>query len=607
MENNRNMILAIVLSGLVLIGWSSLSERFFPTPKPLPAATKAADTGLAPAAATAPGVSAPGVSTVPTVPGAAPKPTTRSINAVLAEGNRVKIDTPSLKGSINLKGGHIDDLVLPLYGETLKKDSPPVRLLTPSGAKEAYFAGFGWIGEGVAVPDANTVWSANQAVLGPKTPVTLSWNNGAGLTFAATISVDDKYMFSIDQSITNNSTTPIAIRSYAFVNRVKGAHSGGSMLAPSKDVDSWTMHIGPIGVFNNAANYCVDYSVLEGGSAGWLCDSDEAKPGPNKFTTKGGWLGFGETYWLTALVPPQDQSVDAGFRSDGESYQAEYLKPQSIIAQNRTLSTTSRLFAGAKEVRTLDGYEDSASIPLFGKAIDWGWFETIQKPIFYLLDWLFKFAGNFGVAIMLLTVIVRGAMFPIAQRQFASMAGMRAMQPKLKVLQERYKDDKPKLQQEMMALYKTEKINPLGGCLPVLIQIPIFYALYKVLMLTIEMRHQPFIAWIKDLSAPDPMTPVNLFGLLPFTPPAFLSIGILTILLGLTMWIQFKLNPAAPDPVQQQVFSIMPWIMMFLMAPFAAGLQLYWVTSNLLTIAQQKWLYSRHPALQEPLVPAIKK
>ncbi len=587
MDNNRNMILAIVLSGLVLIGWSSLSERFFPAPKPVPAATKAANGDV---------ITTPGVSTVPTVPGAAPKPTTRSINTVLAEGNRVKIETPSLKGSINLKGGHIDDLVLPLYGETLKEGSPPVRLLTPSGAKEAYFAGFGWIGEGVAVPDANTIWTTDQAVLGPKTPVTLSWDNGTGQTFRATISVDEKYMFSIDQSMINSGTAPIAIRSYAFVNRVKGAHSGGSMLAPSKDVDSWTMHIGPIGVFNDIANYEVDYSTV-----------DEAGANGERFQTKGGWLGFGETYWLTALVPPQDQSVDAGFRSGGGSYQAEYLKPQSIVAPGKTLSATSRLFAGAKEVRALDGYEESAGIPLFGKAIDWGWFEVIQKPIFYLLDWLFKFAGNFGVAIMLLTVIVRGLMFPIAQRQFASMAGMRALQPKLKVLQERYKEDKPKLQQEMMALYKTEKINPLGGCLPVLIQIPIFYALYKVLMLTIEMRHQPFIAWIKDLSAPDPMTPVNLFGLLPFTPPAFLSIGILTILLGLTMWIQFKLNPAAPDPVQQQVFSIMPWIMMFLMAPFAAGLQLYWVTSNLLTIAQQKWLYSRHPALQEPLVPAIKK
>jgi YidC/Oxa1 family membrane protein insertase len=588
-DNNRNMILAIVLSGLVLIGWSALSERYFPAPKPVPAATKAADGSITPPPTS-------GLSTVPTVPGVAPKPTLRDVKAIVAEGNRVKIETAALQGSINLKGGHIDDLVLPLYRETLEKGAPAVRLLTPSGAKDAYFAGFGWIGDGVIVPDANTLWTANQPVLSTKTPVTLSWDNGAGQIFRATISVDEKYMFSIDQSVTNGGAAPVAIRSYAFVNRVKGAHSGGSMLAPSRDVDSWTMHIGPIGVFNNAANYSVDYSTV-----------DEAGANGERFQTKGGWLGFGETYWLTALVPPQDQSVDAGFRSGGGSYQAEYLKPQAILAPGKTMNASSKLFAGAKEVRALDGYEVSAGIPLFGKAIDWGWFEVIQKPIFYLLDWLFKMVGNFGAAIMLLTVIVRGLMFPIAQRQFASMAGMRAMQPKLKVLQERYKDDKPKLQQEMMELYKKEKINPLGGCLPVLIQIPIFYALYKVLMLAIEMRHQPFVGWIKDLSAPDPMTPVNLFGLLPFTPPAFLAIGILTILLGLTMYIQFKLNPAAPDPVQQQVFSIMPWIMMFLMAPFAAGLQLYWVTSNILTIAQQKWLYSKHPALKEPLVPVAKK
>ncbi len=583
MENNRNMILAIVLSGLVLIGWTTLSERYFPAPKPVPAAVKPVD----PAAATAP----PGVSTVPSVPGVAAKPVARDLKAVLAEGNRVAIDTPSLKGSINLKGGQIDDLVLPIYGETVAKGSPPVRLLSPSGAKDSYFAGFGWMADGFAVPTAETVWTADQTKLTPQTPVTLSWDNGAGQIFRAKISIDDKYMFAIDQSVTNSSAGAIGIRPYAFVNRVKGAHSGGSMLAPTKDVDSWTMHIGPIGVFNAAANYEVDYD-----------DVDSAGSTGTRFQTKGGWLGFGETYWLTAIIPAQTAGVDAGFRAGGGSYQAEYLMPQSLVAPGKTLATSSRLFAGAKEVRTLDGYEDNAGVPLFGKAIDWGWFEVIQKPIFYVLDWLFKLTSNFGFAIILLTFIVRGLMFPIAQKQFASTAGMRALQPKLKVLQERYKDDKPALQQKMMELYKTEKINPLGGCLPALIQIPIFYALYKVLMLTIEMRHQPFIAWIKDLSGPDPanlMTAAHAVGATWF--PAFLGIGVLSGLLGLTMYLQFKLNPAAPDPVQQQVFSVMPWIMMFLMAPFAAGLQLYWVTSNILAIAQQKWLYSRHPALKEPV------
>jgi YidC/Oxa1 family membrane protein insertase len=590
-DNNRNMILAIVLSGLVLLGWTTLSERYFPAPKPVPAAVKPADPTVA---STVPGV--PGASTVPSVPGVVAKPVQRDVKAILAEGNRVAIETSSLKGSINLKGGQIDDLVLPLYGETVAKDSPPVRLLSPAGAKDSYFAGFGWMADGVAVPTAETLWTADQPKLTPKTPVTLRWDNGAGQVFAAKISIDDKYMFAIDQSVTNSAGGAIGIRPYAFVNRLKGAHSGGSMLAPTKDVDSWTMHIGPIGVFNAAANYEVDYD-----------DVDSAGANGSRFQTKGGWLGFGETYWLTAIIPAQNAGVDAGFRAGGGSYQAEYLMPQSLVAPGKTLSTNSRLFAGAKEVRTLDGYEDSSGVPLFGKAIDWGWFEVIQKPIFYVLDWLFKLTSNFGFAIILLTFIVRGLMFPIAQRQFASMAGMRALQPKLKLLQERYKDDKPKLQQEMMGLYKTEKINPLGGCLPVLIQIPIFYALYKVLMLTIEMRHQPFIAWIKDLSGPDPanlMTAAHAVGATWF--PAFLGIGVLSGLLGLTMYLQFKLNPAAPDPVQQQVFSVMPWIMMFLMAPFAAGLQLYWVTSNILTIAQQKWLYSKHPALKEPMLPVKK-
>jgi len=304
---------------------------------------------------------------------------------------------------------------------------------------------------------------------------------------------------------------------------------------------------------------------------------------------------------LAAVIPAKDAAVDAGFRAADGSYQAEYTLPQTVIAPGKSATATTRLFAGAKEVRLLDGYEDSQSIVNFGKAIDWGWFEVFAKPFFYLLDWLFRMVGNFGIAIMLLTLIVRSVMFPIAQRQFASMAAMRVVQPKIKALQERYKDDKPKLQQEMMGLYKTEKINPMAGCLPILIQIPVFYALYKVLMVSIEMRHQPFVLWIKDLSAPDPAHVLNLFGVLPFTVPAFLGIGILAILLGITMYLQFKLNPAPADPVQQQVFAIMPWMMMFIMAPFAAGLLVYWITNNILTIAQQKWLYSRHPAMTEPV------
>ena len=563
------MILAIVLSALVLIGWTALSERYFPQPKPAPAASKTAS---------------------PAAPSVAPKPVIRDVKAVLAEGGRVAIETPSLKGSINLRGAQIDDLVLPKYGETIDKKSPPVRLLSPSGAKDAYYAGFGWIGEGATVPGPDTVWTADTTKLTPQTPVTLSWDNGQGQAFRIKIAIDDKYMFTVEQSVTNSGAGAVGVRSYSFVSRVKGAHSGGSMLAPTKDRDSWTMHVGPIGVFNGAANYDIDYD-----------DVDAAGADGVRFATKGGWLGFGETYWLTALVPDGAVNADTGFRSGNGTYQAEFSSPQKLVSPGKTVAVRSKFFAGAKEVHTLDGYESKAGIPLFGKAIDWGWFEILEKPIFYLLDWLFKMVGNFGVAIIALTFIVRGLMFPIAQRQFASMAAMRVVQPKLKALQEKYKDDKPRLQQEMMALYQKEKINPLAGCLPIFLQIPVFYALYKVLMLTIEMRHQPFALWIKDLSAPDPATVINLFGYLHFTPPSFLALGVLPILLGITMYLQFKLNPAPMDPVQQQMFSIMPWIMMFMMAPFAAGLQLYWTVSNLLTIAQQKWLYSKHPALKEPV------
>jgi YidC/Oxa1 family membrane protein insertase len=565
-DNQRNMILAVVLSALVLIGWTAISDKFFPQPKP--AVTRTVDgkteTVTPP---TAPGTPAPS---------AAAKVQDRT--KVIAATPRIPIRTPKLVGTINLTGARIDDLVLTAYRETIKKDSPPIRLLSPGGAADAYYAGFGWAGQGVELPGDATVWQAEGTELSPQSPVTLRWANSTGQTFAIRLTVDANYMVTAEQSVANTGTAPVTVRSYAYVTRQ----------GHSKDPDTWTNHVGPLGAFNGAVNYSVNFKDLDSaGSAG------------TRFQSKGGWLGFGDHFWLTALVPAQDQAVDAGFRASSGTYQADFALAPATIPSGAQKSTKVYLFAGAKEVKTLDGYEDSLGITHFGKAIDWGWFEIFEKPIFYYLSWLFKMVGNFGLAIILLTITVRGLMFPIAQRQFASMAGMRAVQPKLKALQERYKDDKPRLQQEMMALYKSEKINPLAGCLPIVLQIPIFYALYKVLLLTIDMRHQPFVLWIKDLSAPDPLTPLNLFGLLDFTPPAMIALGVLPILLGVTMYYQFKLNPAPMDPAQQQVFAIMPWIFMFVMAPFAAGLQLYWVTSNILTIAQQSWLYSRHPALKE--------
>ena len=560
-EDKRNILLAVILTVAILFGWPFIANHIFPPANP-------------------PVTRVEGGKTVPVAPPAARRTVESSTvirdrGQVLRETPRVAIETPRLKGSINLKGARIDDIVLPTYKQTIAKDSAPVRLFSPGGTKDAYFAGLGWTGDGVRAPDGNTVWTADGTKLTPTTPVTLRWDNGAGQRFSIRLSVDDDYMLTARQTVENAGNAGVVMRPYGYVSR----------RGHSKDPDTWTIHTGPIGVFNGAANYDVGFDELD-------------KSGTYSFPSTGGWIGFTDLHWLAALVPDQKAPFKGEFRKGGaDLYQADISLDPMSVAPGKTASATTRLFVGAKETKLLDRYQD-AGIAKFDRSIDWGWFYWFEKPIFYLLDWLFRMIGNFGVAIICLTFIVRAIMFPIAQRQFASMAAMRAVQPKLKELQERYKNDKPKLQQEMMELYKREKVNPLAGCLPILLQIPVFFALYKVLMLAIEMRHQPFYLWIKDLSVPDPLHVLNLFGLLPFSVPSFLGIGVLAILLGITMWLQFRLNPAPMDDVQKQVFAIMPWMMMFVMAPFAAGLLIYWITSNILTIAQQQWLYSRHPALK---------
>jgi len=560
------MILAIALSAIVLIGWTFVAGHFFPTANPPATKIEAGKEKVVPNPAASPAADAPSA--------------IRDRAIVLRESPRVVINTPQLAGSINLKGARIDDLTLTAYRETIAKNSPPIRLLSPGGAPDAYFAGFGWAGDGVALPGPETLWTADAKELTPTSPVTLSWTNPSGQTFSIRVSIDQKYMFTIDQTVANKGAAPVALRPYALVSRV----------GISKDPSTWTMHTGPIGVFDGAANYKVNFKDLDGAGADGM-----------RFAAPS-WLGFSDKYWLTALAPAGGAHEDAAFRAgSGQRYQAELAGEQAILPPGKALTISQHLFAGAKEVSVLDGYEKSLNITQFDKGIDWGWFYWFERPIFWVLDHLFRLVGNFGVAIILLTLIVRGLMFPIAQKQFKSMAAMRVVQPKMKALQERHKDDKATLQQEMMKLYQAEKINPLAGCLPMFLQVPVFYALYKVLLLSIEMRHQPFVLWIRDLSAPDPLTPVNLFGLLPFEPPHMLHLGILPILLGITMWLQFRLNPQPMDEAQKQVFSIMPWVLMFVMAPFAAGLQLYWVVSNTLTILQQKWLYSRHPHMKEAI------
>ncbi|WP_294310428.1 membrane protein insertase YidC [uncultured Sphingomonas sp.] len=561
-QDRKNFVVFAVIAALILFGWPLIQNKFFPSNPP---ATKIVDGKQVPVTNS----SANPTATTPTA--------IRDRKVVLAETPRVAIDTPRLKGSINLKGARIDDLVLLDYKQTVDKNSPPIRLLSPAGAEGAYFAGFGWRTDGLNPPAADAVWTASAPVLRPGQPVTLTAANATGQQFRITLSVDKDYMFTVQQTVANGGNAAVPVAAYGYVNR-----------GISADPDTWTIHVGPMSVNNGSANYGPNWK-----------DLDKA---PTRFTTTGGWLGFTDKYWLATLIPDQAKAFDGQFRAGaGQTYQADYTLQPQTLAPGKQLTQTTRFFAGAKEVALLDRYTDKEGATKLDYALDWGYLRVIEKPIFYYLDWLFRMVGNFGVAIILLTVTIRALMFPIAQRQFASMAAMRAVQPKMKALQERYKDDKVRMQQEVMALYKQEKVNPLAGCLPTLIQIPIFYSLYKVLMLTIEMRHQPFVLWIKDLSAPDPLTPVNLFGLLPFVPPHFIAIGVVPILLGISMYFQFKMNPQPMDDAQKQVFAILPWVLMFVMAPFAVGLQVYWITTNCISILQQRLLYARHPGLKQPV------
>ena len=575
MDNQRNIIMAVVLTALILFGWDAGMRYYYPqASQPSPAVAASPNAGPAGS------VAAPDAPATHTRQGGLTSEAdialeARDLATTLAVPGRVPIAAPGLAGSINPVGAVLDDLTANRHTDTPRKNSGPARVFSPLGTPAQHFAQFGWGAEGIEVPNAATRWTVPAgARLTPQTPVTLSWANATGQTFAIRFAIDSDYMVTATQTVTNAGAAPVKLREIAQLNRTDKTAS----------LDSWNVHSGPMGSFDSAVQFGPDYDEV-------------AEAGVSANAAKADWLGFTDIYWMTMLVPDKTAAT-TDFRALGKGiYLANVFYQDAMVAPGQQLTRTTRLFAGAKESDVLDRYQE-AGVTNFHLAIDWGWFRWFEKPIFTLLAKLFELTGNFGVAIILLTLIVRGLMFPVAQRQFASMAAMRAIQPKVKALQERYKDEKEKLQQEIMALYKAEKVNPLAGCLPIFLQIPIFFALYKVLILAVEMRHQPFALWIRDLSAPDPLMVLNLFGLLPFTPPSFLGIGILAILLGITMWLQFKLNPAPPDPVQQQVFAIMPWMMMFVMAPFAAGLLLYWITSNVLTIAQQKYLYSRHPAMR---------
>ncbi len=504
-------------------------------------------------------------------PGAIPETTTTSTPE---PSPRIEIATMRLSGSLALRGARFDDLILNDYVETLDDDSPNIRILKPGENNGAYYAEFGWAsreGSDLLLPDSNTIWSTTDHTLRTENPIELIWDNGAGLTFRRIISIDDNYIFTIQDMVENRSGAPIDLAPYGLIARHETPEISKFFI----------LHEGPLGVFDEGLEE-IDYEDL-------------AEDGPVRFQSTGGWMGITDKYWLTALIPDQNMRLNSRFmyrNQGGDRYQIDYLGTAQTIGNGETITSETSLFVGAKEVQLIDAYEDDLGIPLFDRSIDWGWFYFLTKPIFYTLEFLFGIFGNFGVAILVLTVFIKLLFFRLATKQYTSMSKMKKLQPKMTELRERYKDDKAKQQQEIMALYKKEKVNPAAGCLPILLQIPVFFALYKTLFVTIEMRQEPFFGWIQDLSAPDDMTFITLFGYLPWDAPTFLLIGIWPIFMGLTMYLQMKLNPQSPDPIQAKIFMFMPIFFTFILASFPAGLVIYWTWNNLLSILQQ-WLIMR--------------
>jgi YidC/Oxa1 family membrane protein insertase len=592
MNEHKNTILAIILSLIVVVGW----EYFFARPElqnqPPPQQQQEQTQANKPSAAqpAAPAGNAPAAPNVPS--GQTP---TQTRTSVLASLPHVDIDTPRLRGSIDLKGGRIDNLSLEQYRETTDPNSPPIVLLSPSGAPDAFYAEFGWVpasGSNEPVPGPDTQWQQEgSGALGIDHPVTLTYDNGHGLVFRRTISVDDHYLFNIKDDVQNKGGSPVTLFPYALVSR----HGTPEVLG------YYILHEGLIGVMGDAGLQEATYKqIAEKKNESW--DATNA------------WLGFTDKYWATVLLPDTSARVKARFsaaEAGGQpTYQADYLADAQTIAPGASGSNETRLFAGAKEVSVVGinfplgpgGYNQSLHLNHFDLLIDWGWFYFITKPMFLALDFFFRLVGNFGIAILIVTVLVKALFFPLANKSYASMAKMKAVQPQMAMIKERYADDRTKQQQAMMELYRKEQINPVAGCLPIAIQIPVFFSLYKVLFITIEMRHAPFYGWIHDLSAADPTNIFTLGGLIPFDPSvipmlgSFLHLGFWPAIMGVTMWVQMKLNPAPPDPAQQMIFNWMPVIFTFMLAHFPAGLVIYWAWNNTLSVAQQSAIMHRNGA-----------
>ena len=600
MIEHKNTILAIVLSLIVVVGWNFFIAKPQIERQQREAQLKQQEqTQLQQPQAQpggAPATPQTGAPSVPGAPGAVAQPATPSRDSVVAAAPRIPIQTPTLSGSINLKGARIDNLLLEQYRETVDPNSPAIVLFSPSGAPQAYYAEFGFVpaaGVTEKMPGPDTVWTQEgSGALTAGHPVTLVYDNGGGLIFRRTIAVDDRYLFTLKDEVQNKGSAAVALFPYALISRHGTPQVQGYYI----------LHEGFIGVMGDQGEQAQTYKNMH--------DKKELQ-----WDVVNAWLGFTDKYWAAALLPDIDARVHARY-SAGEvggqnTYQTDYLLDQKTIAPGATVSVNARLFAGAKEVSVVGinfplanagGYNQALNLNHFDLLIDWGWFYFLTKPMFLALDFFFHLVGNFGIAILIVTVLVKILFFPLANKSYASMAKMKAVQPEMTMIRERYADDKMKQQQAMMELYKKEKINPIAGCLPIAIQIPVFFSLYKVLFITIEMRHAPFYGWIKDLSAQDPTNIFTLFGLIPFDPTvlplvgSYLHLGIWPLIMGVTMWVQMKLNPPPPDPTQQMVFNWMPLIFTFMLGSFPAGLVIYWAWNNTLSVLQQSVIMHKNGA-----------
>jgi YidC/Oxa1 family membrane protein insertase len=556
---NKNVIIAVLLSTAILIGWSMYFEN------PDEAQRKRLE--IQGNTETQTNIQKP--ETPQTGKAVPAKAISRS--DALKESDRVFIENSNLSGSISLRGALIDDIILKNYRETLDKSSKPIVVLSPKKSEDGYFVESGWATtkSDIKVPDNNSVWQIREGKkLTPSSPVTLEWNNREGVVFSKKIEVDDKYLFKITETIRNEKSKTIELFHYSQITK---------NTKPNTE-NFYILHEGLIGVVDKNLKE-ETYSSIE----------EEKKT----YTGKSGWFGITDKYWMSAIIPESGKSFKGEY-SFANSYKANFIISEPTIANpQKSTSNTLKIFIGAKEVYPIDNYTEKEKIDRFDLSIDWGWFYFITKPLFFVIDYIFKIVGNFGVAIIILTLLVRILFFPLNNYSFKSMAKMKVLQPEMLRIKELYKDDMKRTQQEMMALYKREKVNPLSGCLPILVQIPIFFAVYKMLFVTLEMRHAPFFGWIKDLSAADPTTIFNLFGLIPWNPPSFLMIGVWPILMGITMYFQMKLNPTPPDPIQAKIFAFFPLIMTVMLATFPSGLVVYWTVSNVLTMAQQYYIMKK--------------